>query len=280
MTVQIKDIDFDLLKSFLKPRAIDSNKGDFGHSLVVGGNEGFIGAIMMSSMAAARVGSGLTTVATRSANTLSIVSHQPELMAVGIDKAADLSACLSKASVIGIGPGLGQDEWARALLMTVLEQNKPLVVDADALNLLAKTPRFCQHWILTPHPGEAARLLDVDIQVITTQREQAVKRLQAKYGGIAILKGHHTLVATANEKQSLYRCMAGNPGMASGGMGDVLTGVITGLLAQKIPAPQAAQLGVYIHAKAADMAATAGGERGLLATDLLLYLRRLVNPKG
>ncbi len=275
MTVQIKDIDFDLLKSFLKPRALDSNKGDFGHSLLVGGNYGFVGAIMMSSMAAARVGSGLTTVATRAANVLSIVARQPELMAVGIDKAIDLSLSLSKANVIGIGPGLGQDEWGQVLFTTVLQQNKPLVVDADALNLLAKAPQFCQHWILTPHPGEAARLLGVELQEITSQREHAVKQLQAKYGGIVILKGHHTLVA---ETQSLYRCAAGNPGMASGGMGDVLTGVITGLLAQKIPAAQAAQIGVYIHAKAADMAAAAG-ERGLLATDLLPYLRKLVNPK-
>ena len=276
MSEQVIDINFDILKSFLSPRSVDSNKGDFGHSLLVGGNDGFVGAIMMSSMAAARVGSGLTTVATRPENALSIVAHQPELMAAGINNVADLEKLLDKATVIGVGPGLGQDEWAKNLLGQVLQQNKPLVVDADALNLLAKAPQQCEHWILTPHPGEAARLLNVDIQEVIAQRELAVKQLQVKYGGVAILKGHHTLVATSNE---IHQCIAGNPGMATGGMGDVLTGVITGLLAQKIPAVAAAQIGVYIHATAADLAAESGGERGMLATDLLPYLRLLVNPK-
>ena len=277
MTKQIKDIDFDLLKSFLKPRVVNSNKGDFGHSLLIGGNHGFVGAIMMASMAALRVGSGLTTVATRPDNALSIVTHQPELMAAGIHNIADLEILLRKATVIGIGPGLGQDNWAEILLAKVVKQNKLLVVDADALNLLAKTPQQCEHWVLTPHPGEAARLLNVDIQAIVEQREQAVQQLQEKYGGVAILKGHHTLLATTNE---IYRCTAGNPGMASGGMGDILTGVITGLLAQKIPVDAAAKIAVYIHAKAADLAAKLGGERGMLATDLLPYLRVLVNPES
>ena len=272
--MQAKDINFDHLKRFLVPRAINSHKGDFGHSLLIGGSHGCVGAIMMSSIAAARTGSGLTTTATRSGNALHIVTRFPEIMAHDVANVAELTALIKKATVIGIGPGLGRDRWAQSLLTLVLKQSMPLVVDADALRLLARSPLHKQHWVLTPHPGEAACLLQVDVKDILANRQQAVTQLQQTYGGVAILKGQHTLVKSANR---LYRCTAGNPGMSSGGMGDILTGVITGLLAQKVSLAAAAQLGVQIHAQAADLAATAG-ERGTLATDLLPYIRKLVNP--
>lgn len=275
MSMKVEDIDFNDLKQFLAPRARDSHKGNFGHSLLIGGNHGGIGAIMLSSIAAARTGSGLTTTATRPGNAVYMVTRFPEIMAHDIANAVELMALIRKATVIGIGPGLGQDGWAQSLVHVVLQQPMPLVVDADALNLLAnsKSRFYHDHWILTPHPGEAARLLQVEIKDILADRQQAVIQLQQTYGGVVILKGQHTLVKSENR---LHRCTGGNPGMASGGMGDVLTGLITGLLAQKIPLAAAAKLGVDIHAKAGDLAAKAG-ERGTLATDLLPYIRQLVN---
>lgn len=272
--MQAKDIDFNHLKQFLAPRARNSHKGNFGHSLLIGGNHGYMGAIMLSSIATARTGSGLTTTATHPGNAVHMITRFPEIMAHDVANVAQLTTLIKKATVIGIGPGLGQDRWAQSLLTIALKQPMPLVVDADALHLLAKFPFRNDHWILTPHPGEAARLLHVDIKDILANRQQAVTQLQQTYGGVAILKGQYTLIKSANR---LYRCTAGNPGMASGGMGDILTGIITGLLAQNIPFDAAAQLGVEIHAQAADLAATAG-ERGTLATDLLPYIRELVNP--
>jgi len=272
--MSVTDIDFTALTPFLARRAAASYKGDFGHSLLIGGNFGFAGSIMMAAIAAARAGSGLISVATRGDNVISIVTRYPEIMAHDVDNTAGLESLLKKATVIGVGPGLGQSDWSQILLDKVWQQELPLIVDADALNLLAKLPQRRDNWILTPHAGEAARLLGVEVKAILAERDQAVVQLQQRYGGIAILKGQHTLVATGN---GIFRCTAGNPGMASGGMGDTLTGIITGLVAQNIPLPIAAQLGVYLHARAGDEAAQAG-ERGLLASDLLPYIRQLVNP--
>ena len=155
-----------------------------------------------------------------------------------------------------------------------LDSRLPLVVDADALNLLATEPRQRDNWVLTPHPGEAARLLGVTHAEIQRDRFAAAGALQAGYGGVTVLKGAGTLIQEAGELPVI--CAAGNPGMASGGMGDVLTGVIAGLLAQKLNLAEAATLGVCLHATAGDLAAREG-ERGLLASDLMGPLRKLVN---
>ena len=160
------------------------------------------------------------------------------------------------------------------LLAAVLQTRLPQVVDADALNLLAQEPARRDDWILTPHPGEAARLLGVSTEQIQADRLHAVHALQQRYGGVCVLKGAGTLVCTS---ESIALCEAGNPGMASGGMGDVLTGIIAGFLAQGLSLMDAAKAGVYIHATAGDRAAQEG-ERGLLASDLLPHLRKLVNP--
>jgi NAD(P)H-hydrate epimerase len=159
-----------------------------------------------------------------------------------------------------------------------------MAVDADALNLLAIEPVQRDNWILTPHPGEAARLLNKTSKDIQADRFAAVKALQQQFGGVVVLKGAGSLVAAAGSPLAL--CDAGNPGMASGGMGDVLTGAIAGLLAQRQtlktdPAQAlavAARLGVSVHARAADIAANEGGERGLLASDVIAALREVVNP--
>jgi hydroxyethylthiazole kinase-like uncharacterized protein yjeF len=177
--------------------------------------------------------------------------------------------------VIVLGPGLGQSPWAKALVALVFKSKKPLVVDADALNLLADKKEKHAHWILTPHPGEAARLLKTTTEAIERDRLSAVKLLQKRFGGVAVLKGAGTLVDGPDAIPAI--CTAGNPGMASAGMGDVLSGIIGGLLAQQVPLISAAKLGVLLHALAGDRASEEG-ERGMIATDLLPYLRFLVNP--
>jgi NAD(P)H-hydrate epimerase len=181
---------------------------------------------------------------------------------------------LAKASVIAIGTGLGQSDWATELFTAVLATQKPLIIDADALNLLAHNPVTHPNWILTPHPAEAARLLNCTTANIQQDRFATVSILQTKYHGVAILKGTGTLIASSED---IAVSNTGNAGMASGGMGDVLTGVLAGLVAQGLSLKQAAQQGVYLHGKAADLAAEADGERGLLASDLMPYLRLGMN---
>jgi NAD(P)H-hydrate epimerase len=181
---------------------------------------------------------------------------------------------MEKASVVVIGPGLGQSDWAKELFMATIKAQKSLIIDADGLNLLARSPVTNPEWILTPHPGEAARLLGCSTAEIQQDRFVSVSAIRAKYGGIAILKGAGTLISSEDETAV---STTGNPGMASGGMGDVLAGVIAGFLAQGCSLKNAAQQGVHIHGLAADLAADKKGERGLLASDLMPYLRFLVN---
>ena len=178
------------------------------------------------------------------------------------------------ASVRVIGPGLGQDEWGRGQIARYLTDRLPLVLDADGLNWLAQSPRHQDNWVLTPHPSEAARLLGCTIADIETDRFAAVQALQRRYGGVVLLKGAGTLIY---DGERVALCCEGNPGMASGGMGDLLSGIIAALLAQGCSATIASWLGAVIHGEAADLAAT-DGERGMLASDLLPLIRKLVNP--
>ena len=247
-----------------------SHKGDYGHVLIVGGDSGYSGAARLAGEAALRVGAGLVSVATRSEHAELMNLSRPELMCHGVETAGQLEGLLEKAGVIVIGPGLGQSDWAKALFLASINAQKPLVIDADGLNLLALSPVTNPGWILTPHPGEAARLLQCSNAKIQQDRFAAVAAIQAKYGGIAVLKGAGTLIAS---NEDIAVSTTGNPGMASGGMGDVLSGVIAGLLAQGLPLKNAAQQGVYSHGRAADLAAEKDGERGLLASDLMPYLR-------
>ena len=187
-----------------------------------------------------------------------------------------LMPLIKRANVIAIGPGLGQSEWAKLLLARVLESTLPIVLDADALNLLALEEQSSTNWVLTPHPGEAARLLKSDTKTVQANRFEAATMLHQKYPGPVVLKGSGSLIIDSENKISI--CDAGNPGMSSGGMGDVLTGVIAGLIAQGIEIDQAVKLGVCLHACAADNAVSVDGERGLLALDLMPHLRKLANP--
>ena len=264
------------LSRLLAPRMRDAHKGDFGHVLIIGGDYGFAGAVRMAGEAAARSGAGLVSIATRGEHAFALSAAVPELMARGVVEPADLDALLGKVTVIAIGPGLGQSLWGQALLSKVLECRQPLVVDADALNLIAREPFHSDNWILTPHPGEAARLLAISTREVQDDRYGAAAELQRRYGGVIVLKGCGSIIA--DEAGDLSVCDAGNPGMAAGGMGDVLTGVIAGLLAQGLGKGAAARMGVYLHAHAADAAVAVSGERGLRATDLMPRIQRLANP--
>lgn len=261
----------------LPPRPRDSHKGRYGHVLAIGGDLGAGGAVRMCGEAAARVGAGLTSIATREANVGAILAARPELMPHGVHVPRNLEPLLARASILAIGPGLGQDDWGRGLWNVALDAGKPTVLDADGLNLLASHPReLPQSCVLTPHPGEASRLLGRPVDAVQVDRFSAVRALAQKYRVVAVLKGAGSLVAAPDGRVSV--CPWGNPGMASGGMGDVLTGVVAGLLAQGLDAWNAACLGVGLHARAGDLAARAG-ERGLLASDLFPYLRALVNGR-
>jgi ADP-dependent NAD(P)H-hydrate dehydratase / NAD(P)H-hydrate epimerase len=265
---------FRVEKKIIPPRARCAHKGDCGRVLVVGGDKGFSGAVRMAGEAALRVGSGLVSIATHPAHASFLNLGRPELMCHGVENSAQLQPLLDKANVILIGPGLGQSKWAVELFIAAIKSSKLIVIDADGLNLLAHVPEKQAHWILTPHPGEAARLLGVSSAVVQQDRFDAAAKIQSKYDGIVVLKGPGTLIAGKNE---MAISTTGNPGMASGGMGDVLAGVIAGLIAQGFSLKDAAQQGVYLHGRAADLAVEQAGERGLLATDLMPYLRQLVN---
>jgi NAD(P)H-hydrate epimerase len=258
----------------LARRRRDANKGDFGRVLVVGGDHGMGGAVRLTAEAALRSGAGLVMVATQGAHVSGLLAGLPEAMVHGIESADDLKPLLERADVVAVGPGLGRETWGRMLLKQVMASDLPLVVDADALNLLAEAPHKHGRWILTPHPGEAGRLLGTDTATVQRDRYACAERIAERFDAVAVLKGAGSLVAAHGEVTTV--CTAGNPGMAAPGMGDVLTGVIAALVGQGLSLPEAARQGVYVHAAAGDLAARQG-ERGLMAHDLMEPLRNLVN---
>jgi hydroxyethylthiazole kinase-like uncharacterized protein yjeF len=281
-------LTYDSLKQLLAPRPRDSHKGDYGHVLVVGGDHGMGGAVLMAGTAAARGGAGLTSVATRAEHVPALLGQRPELMARGIESDADLAPLLERATVLVVGPGLGQSAWSRSCLHAALKaantRNLPVVLDADALNWIARDPGLFPQGLrgkclLTPHAGEAGRLLGIAREEVSRDREAAASALHQKFGGAVVLKGADSLVCySQGERTQIASCGHGNPGMASGGMGDVLGGLLGALLAQGYSLADSVRLGVCIHSKAADIAAANDGQRGLLATDLLPHIRRLLNP--
>ena len=271
----MRTIPHDVLDDVLPPRGRTTHKGVFGHVLVVGGGPGMPGAVRLCGEAALRSGSGLVSVATHPSHAAAIVTGRPELMCHAVSEPDDLRALLKQVDVVAFGPGLGQSDWSTAVFEVVADSRLPSVWDADALNLLAMHQGMSEHRIITPHPGEAARLLGVSTSDVQRDRVAAVQQLQSRYGGVAVLKGAGTLVDDGNDTPWL--CTAGNPGMAAPGMGDTLTGIIASLMGQGLHPSLAAAAGVQSHAAAGDLASL-DGERGLMASDLLDSLRFVVNP--
>ena len=264
------------VQGFLQPRPIDAHKGLFGKILVVGGDYGMPGAVRLVGEAALRIGAGLVTVVTHPAHIAAVVSARPELLCYGTDESLkNVSQLLAQATLIVLGSGLGQSAWSQQLFAAVMASNLPKVIDADGLNWLARMPNLSpsSNWILTPHPGEAARMLGTQTKEIQHNRNAALVELQQRYGGLIVLKGAGTLLM--NDDHEPVQCLAGNPAMATAGMGDILSGMIAGLVGQGLSLWQAAQAGVVMHATAADRVVAKQGSRGLLALDLLPELTTL-----
>jgi hydroxyethylthiazole kinase-like uncharacterized protein yjeF len=262
----------------LPPRARTAHKGLNGDVLIVGGGIGMAGAARLAGEAALRSGAGRVTVATRPENVSAIVAARPELMCRGVESAADLEALIARADVLAVGPGLGQDAWSREMFEVAIQSELRAVFDADALNLLALRgdavlPKGRR--VLTPHPGEASRLLSSTSQRVQSERLAVARELAERFHSIVVLKGAASIVAVHDAVPAI--CDRGNPGMASPGMGDVLTGVIAGVIAQAHDFAGAVRAGVLAHAMAGDLAAAKHGERGLIASDLFEYLPSCLN---
>ncbi len=274
-TTQITRVEASQLACWLPPRRPTSHKGDHGKLVIIGGDHGTAGAIRMAGEAALRAGAGLVRVLTRVENMAPIITARPELMVHELTRHS-LADALEWADVIVIGPGLGQQDWGKQALRKVESVRKPMLWDADALNLLAINPDKRHNRVLTPHPGEAARLLNCSVAEIESDRLLSAQRLVKRYGGVVVLKGAGTIVA--DETHGIAIVDAGNAGMASGGMGDVLSGIIGALLGQHLSPYDAACAGCVAHGAAADRLAAQTGTRGMLATDLFSTLMRVVNP--
>jgi NAD(P)H-hydrate epimerase len=267
----------------LPPRDPNSHKGDYGRALLVGGCVGMTGAIGLSGIAALRSGAGLVTVATAAPCLPIVAGYEPSYMTAAlpaddqgrISQAARplLETLSSAATCVACGPGLGRSESLQRLVSWLYAHlPQPAVFDADALFALSADPgvlaRAAGPRVLTPHPGEFARLVP-DARRPGSDPAQLAVTAAAAWGAVVVLKGHRTLVTDGRRQ---YVNASGNPGMATGGTGDVLTGVITGLLCQQLDPFSSAQLGVYLHGVAGDMAAAKLGQTSLIASDLLCVL--------
>ncbi|MBI3087797.1 MAG: NAD(P)H-hydrate dehydratase [Candidatus Omnitrophica bacterium] len=266
----------------LPPRSPETHKGDVGHVLVVAGSPGLSGAAALCSMGALRAGAGLVTLgipaglqdvmAAKLAEVMTRPLPETKVRTLSLQALPELVSLIETMNAVAIGPGLSQESQTKQLVRQLLPRvTKPCVVDADGLNALADEPqalkRLTTPLILTPHPGEMARLIRQSAADVQRDRERTAKSFAEQYRAVVVLKGHRTVVA--NVDGELYVNDTGNPGMASGGMGDVLTGVIAGLLGQKLSLFDAARLGVYLHGLAGDLAAAECGQVGLIASDLL-----------
>ncbi len=276
-TAELLDL-FELM-DFLPQLSIGGHKTQRGHAMVIGGDRGYGGAGIMAAEASLHVGAGMTSLATRPEHIAPMLTRQPEIMACPVVSGQELEPLLGRATVLVVGPGLGRSPWSEQLLQKAVAAGLPMVVDADGLNIIAEgrvvpNPDGSQ-WVLTPHAGEAARLLGISVAEVQADRFAAVRQLQEKYAAIVLLKGPGTLIAGPNE--IIKVCPYGNPAMATAGMGDILSGLIGGLIAQGCDLQTATELGCCLHGSAADLAVQERGLRGLTATDLLPQLGNLLN---
>jgi len=260
----------DFFNRCLKQRRRNTHKGSFGHVLVVGGIGGMSGAVRLCGEAALRSGAGKVTLATDPVHAASVNQGCPELIVKAVADAGALAPLLDADFTLAVGPGLGQAGWSNALLDACLASTAAMVLDADGLNLLAQRVRQApvkrDNWILTPHPAEAARLLSCRADEVQQDRIGAALLLAQQFGASVVLKGCGSVIADPDGSYAV--CPAGNPGMATAGSGDVLTGVIVALLGQGLSCPDAARAGVLAHAMAGDLTAVNLGEMGMIAGDI------------
>jgi NAD(P)H-hydrate epimerase len=261
------------LADALPVRRLDSHKGHHGRVLCLGGDHGTAGALVLCAEAAARGGAGWVEALSRPETVFALNVARPEVMAGVVQTSDALASRLAAADVVAVGPGLGQGEWGRGLFEAALASGRPLVLDADALNLLAEAPRPVPGAVLTPHPGEAARLLGCLTEEVQADRFAALDALVARFGAAVVLKGAGTVVAAPGATPRLID--AGHPGMASAGMGDALTGLVAALRAQGLSPFDAAWVGALGHSAAAD---TVGRRRCLLSSDVIEAFGLVLNP--
>ena len=263
----------------LPARPGTAHKGHFGRGLLIGGAPGQGGAILLAAEAALRTGIGLLSVVTHATHVGAALVRCPEAMTRSCVSSSELEPLLKRVDLVACGPGLGDSDWAVQLLSSALAAAVPLVLDADALNLMAAgrvALSGAAPVVITPHPGEAARLLNTDVGAIAADRYAAAAELGSRYGAWVILKGAGSVLA-APDGRLLGVCGHGNPGMATGGMGDVLTGLVLGLWAQIKSPEQAISMATCVHSLAADRRSAMAGPAGLLASDLPNEVRLLLN---
>ena len=266
-------IDEANLRPLFPRRRRNSHKGDNGRVLIVGGGPGMAGAARLAGEAALHCGAGLVVVATHPDHVSTLNASRPELIVFGVSDSRELRQLIERADVIAAGPGFGQSDWAKNLMPAVLENKLPKVLDADALKLLAQEPTKDGNWILTPHPGEAATLLATATAAVQADRFDHADAIAKRYGGVCILKGAGTIVAT---EATRYVCTCGNPALATAGSGDLLTGAVAAFVGQGMSNIDAAAAAVWVHGHAADAIAHSG-ERGWLASEFLPYMRDAVH---
>jgi NAD(P)H-hydrate epimerase len=272
--LKTKDQDFKAMVKPLPRRPRESHKGDFGKVFILAGSEGMLGAAVLCSRGALRVGAGLVYLGVPAKARDLVNLATPEVIVAGGEKVEDFSNAFQKADAFALGPGLGwRRTIARDLLFFLSEQEvtAPIVLDADGLmafvNELATLGKLKLNLILTPHPGEMARLLGRTSEEIQKERKKVAESMAKLLGCVVVLKGYQTVVAESSGK--VYINQTGNPGMATAGVGDVLTGMIAGLAAQGLSSFEAAVNGVYLHGFAGDLAAEEKGEYGMIASDLI-----------
>ncbi|WP_372986194.1 NAD(P)H-hydrate dehydratase [Marinobacter sp.] len=260
--------NWEAVGHWLPERAANAHKGRFGHVLIIAGDRGFGGAGLMAAEAAARSGAGLVSLATRPEHISAALARCPSVMVHGLIHGSELSPLLEAASVVVCGPGIGKSAWGQQMLQQVLASDKPRVLDADALNLMAARVAVpSDHQVLTPHPGEAARLLGCTVAEVEVDRMAVARKLQSVFGGVVLLKGAGTVIASGSQTVDIVS--GSNPGMATGGMGDVLAGILGAMCGQLDDLARATVLGACAHLAAADRASESRGYIGLIPADVI-----------
>ncbi|MAZ24211.1 MAG: hypothetical protein CMK41_00310 [Porticoccaceae bacterium] len=276
-------LDIDKAIENLPKRSAAFHKYDAGLCVIVGGDFGMGGAPIISAEGSMRIGSGLTRIVTRPDHVIACLIRNPECLVDGINTVSEARRLTDKASAIVIGPGLGKSPWSREMLKTFMNTDVPIILDADALSLIAeKESSFdykAKKIVITPHAGEAAKLLGCSVREVEENRYAAVNKLQSIFGGVVLLKGPGSILSSLNSDE-LFVCPYGNAALATAGSGDLLSGLIGGLVAQGKSIQEAAEIGVSVHSYASDMALHEYADKGLIATDLLAYIKQIINGQN